>query len=96
MIWQLRTYRIRPGGMAGFRALWKDHVVPAREELGFVVNGGWFDEDADVFVWLVGHDAPDGWDAVEQAYYANARRETFPQDPREFVTEVETRLLREA
>jgi hypothetical protein len=33
---------------------------------------------------------------VERHYYENAPRERFPRDPREFVAEVHTRLLREA
>jgi hypothetical protein len=96
MIWQLRTYQIAPRDMSAFRSLWRDHIVPAREELGFVVKGGWFDEPGGCFVWLVGHEAPDGWPAVEQMYYASGRRESFPRDPRDFVTDVQTRLLQEA
>jgi NIPSNAP len=96
VIWQLRTYAIRPGHMDDFRALWRDYVVPARQSMGFVVQGGWFDPDGSVFVWLVGHEAPEGWEAAERHYYDNAPRERFPHDPREFVAEVQTMLLRQA
>jgi hypothetical protein len=82
--------------MEDFRALWRDHIVPVRTELGFVIKGGWIDESSDVFIWLVGHEAPDGWDAAERTYYADPRRETFPHNPREFVEEIHTRLLVEA
>jgi hypothetical protein len=82
--------------MADFRALWRDHIVPMRTELGFVVKGGWIDQTEDVFIWLVGHEAPMGWDAAEQTYYADPRRETFPRNPRDFVADVQTRLLTEA
>jgi hypothetical protein len=96
VIWQLRTYRVHPGHMEDFRALWRDYVVPAREALGFVVQGGWYDADDDVFVWLVGHEAPQGWEALERHYYENAPRDTFPHNPRDFIAEVHTRLLHEA
>ena len=96
MIWQLRTYEIRPGCMADFRVLWRHEIVPARTDLGFVVQGGWVDESANVFVWLVGHEAPAGWDAAEQAYYADGRRDAFSANPRDLVAKVHTRLLVEA
>jgi hypothetical protein len=82
--------------MDDFRALWRDYVVPARQSVGFVVKGGWFDADENLFVWLVGHEAPEGWEAVERDYYANAPRDQFPHDPREFVADVQTRVLHEA
>jgi hypothetical protein len=96
MIWQLRTYRIKPGLMDEFRELWRNHVIPARTELGFTVAGGWYDEEEGVFVWLVGHEAPDGWEAAERSYYESPRREEFPSNPADFVAGIETRLLREA
>jgi hypothetical protein len=96
MIWQLRTYRIRPGCMDQFRELWNGHIVPLRESLGFEVAGGWFDEDDGLFVWLVGHPAPDGWAAAEQSYYSDPGRSSLPRDPRDFVSEVETRLMQAA
>ncbi|CAB4941192.1 unannotated protein [freshwater metagenome] len=96
MIWQLRTYTIKPGHMDDFRDLWTNWVVPARKRVGFEVKGGWFNEEDGIFVWLVGHAAPDGWEAVEQDYYENGGREKFPHSPKEFVAEIETRLLSEA
>jgi hypothetical protein len=96
MLWQLRTYTMRPGAMPAFRDLWKDHIVPLRRELGFEIAGGWFDADADLFVWAVGHPAPDGWEAVERLYYDDPRRERLPVNPREYVASVQTRVLQEA
>jgi hypothetical protein len=96
VVWQLRTYRIRPGMMDEFRSFWAEHVVPAREALGFTVRGGWFDADDDVFVWIVGHPAPDGYEAAERAYQSHPRRGDFPRDPREFVSEFTSRLMQAA
>jgi NIPSNAP len=94
MIWQLRTYTIKPGQMDGFVELWSEHITPLRRKLGFEVAGGWRDDDADVFVWIVGHPADDGWDSAEKSYYDDPRRSELPRDPRDFVAEVHTRLLR--
>ncbi|CAB4880177.1 unannotated protein [freshwater metagenome] len=96
MIWQLRTYTIKPGEMDGFLDLWRNWVVPARERLGFEIRGGWFDEQDGTFIWLVGHAAPDGWEAIERHYYEEGGRENFPRDPKDFLAQIETRLLSEA
>jgi len=34
--------------------------------------------------------------SAEAAYYAHPRRDEFPHQPREFVADVQTRLMREA
>jgi hypothetical protein len=94
MIWQLRTYTMKPGQLDDFVDFWSNCVVPLRKELGFELAGGWRDDEHDVFVWLVGHAAPDGWEAAEKGYYDSPRRSELPRDPRDFVAEVHTRLLR--
>lgn len=95
MLWQLRTYRVKPGQMDEFVELFHEHLVPAREALGFTVVGSWRGEsEPDEFVWIVGHEAPDGWEAIEGAYYASPERAAVPQDPKNFLTEVRTTLLR--
>jgi methylmalonyl-CoA/ethylmalonyl-CoA epimerase len=94
LVWQHRTYRLHPDKVDDFVAVWRDQVVPVREQLGFVVAGGWLDEQEAVFVWLVGHEAPDGWEATERDYYASPLRNGIP-DMRQFITDVQTRLLRQ-
>jgi hypothetical protein len=93
MLFQLRTYRIRAGAMDEFNELFRDHLVPAREALGFRVVGAWHDPEDGTFVWVVGHEAPDGWDACEKAYYDSPERAAVPKDPKEFLESAETRLL---
>jgi hypothetical protein len=94
MICQLRSYRVRQGDMEEFVALWRDHVVPAREAHGFKVLGAWNDPEDGTFVWVVGHEAPDGWEAVERAYYESAERAALPRNPADFLESVDTKLLR--
>ena len=94
MICQLRTYRVKDGAMDEFVALWRDHIVPARRAHGFEVLGAWNDPADGTFVWVVGHEAPDGWEAVDRAYYESPERNGVPRDPLDFLDSVETRLLR--
>ncbi len=76
--------------------MWRDHVVPARRAFGFAVEGGWLAIEGPTFVWLVGHQAPDGWDAVETAYYGSPLRRQLPRDPLDLIESYDVRLMREA
>jgi hypothetical protein len=93
MLVQLRTYKIKDGAMAEFVALWRDHVVPAREAHGFRVLGAWNDEQDGTFVWVVGHDAPDGWGAAENAYYDSPERQNLPRNPADLMDGADTKVL---
>ena len=93
MICQHRTYQVRTGVMDEFVALFRDHLVPLREAYGYEVLGAWNDPEDGTFVWVVGHEAPDGWDACEKAYYDSPERAAVPKDPKEFLESAETRLL---
>jgi hypothetical protein len=92
MLCQVRTYQIKPGAMDEFVALWRDHLVPLREQYGYQVLGAWNDDTT--FVWVVGHEAPDGWDAAEKTYYDAPERTAIPRDPREYLESAETKVLR--
>lgn len=92
MISELRVYTVRDGAMREFAELFTTQVVPLRRRFGFVVEGVWADEDLNTFAWVVGHEAPDGWDAALAPYTA-ARVEIQP-DPVSFLTSVSTTLLR--
>jgi hypothetical protein len=93
MLVQVRTYKIKPGDMDEFVALWRDHIVPAREAHGYQVLGAWNDAGDGTFVWVVGHEAPDGWDAAEKIYYASPERANVPRDPAEMMDGAETKVL---
>lgn len=93
MLVQVRTYRIKPGQMEAFVALWRDHVVPARAAHGYEVLGAWNDPEDGTFVWVVSHAAPDGWDAAEKAYYDSPERNGLPQNPADLMDGAETKVL---
>lgn len=93
MICQVRTYQLRAGTMDEFVALFRDHVVPLREAHGYQVLGAWNDAETDRFVWVVGHEAPDGWDAAEQAYYDSPGRAALPANPSDYVESSHLELM---
>jgi hypothetical protein len=94
MLCQVRTYKVREGDMDAFVALWRDHVVPARAAHGFTVLGAWRDDAGTTFTWVVGHPAPDGWDAADKAYYDSPERNGLPRSPSDFLTDVQTLVMR--
>jgi hypothetical protein len=93
MLCQLRRYKVRPSDWDEFTELFFAHIVPAREALGFEVRGVWGDRDDGTFVWVVAHEAPDGWEAIDRAYYASPERAAVPKDPRQFLEDVELQVL---
>jgi hypothetical protein len=93
VLFQVRTYRVKDGAMDEFVALFRDFIVPAREALGFRVVGAWNDPAEGTFVWVVGHPAPDGWEACERAYYESPERAAIPKEPGSLLDSVDTRVL---
>jgi hypothetical protein len=93
MLSQLRRYRVRTDDWDEFVALVFNHIVPVREALGFRVDGVWGDREDGTFVWVVTHEAPEGWEAAERAYYESPARAELPRDPRDFLLEVDTKVL---
>jgi hypothetical protein len=93
MLVQVRTYKIKPGQMEEFLTLWRDHVVPARTANGYEVLGAWDDAQDGTFVWVVSHEAPDGWDAAERAYYDSPERQSVPRNPYDLMDSWETKVL---
>lgn len=93
MLVQVRTYKIKPGLMEEFVALWRDHVVPARAAHGYEVVGAWNDPEDGTFTWVVAHEAPDGWDAAEKAYYDSPERNGLPKNPADLMDGAETKVL---
>lgn len=87
---QLRIYKVKSGSMADFVALWRDHIVPAREAHGFKVEGAWNNDDEGDFVWVVQHD---DFEAAEDRYYASDERASIPTDPATFLEGSDIRML---
>jgi len=93
VLYQLRRYRVRDGAMDEFLALFHDHIVPARKVMDFEVLGPWVDREDGTFVWIVGHEAPGGWEAIDRAYYESPGRSSVPRDPKELLEDVQLKVL---
>jgi hypothetical protein len=90
---QLRIYRIKPGAMDAFIALWREHIVPARQAYGFTVDGAWVTLERDEFAWIVSHEGDEGFQAADQAYYDSPERAALPQDPGDHIEDMQLRMM---
>ena len=83
----LRDFRIHPGRTEEWLTGWSRGVMPLRERCGFRLLGAWLDRDAGRFVWVLGYDGPDGWDAADERYHSLSERLTLDPEPSSFVAE---------
>jgi NIPSNAP len=81
MEYRLRVYEVKQGEMAAWIDEWTRLVRPLRERLGFRVLGAWASEEDNTFVWLLGYDGRDGYEAADAAYYASPDRAALDPDP---------------
>jgi hypothetical protein len=81
MEYRLRIYEVKQGEMSAWIDEWSRLIRPLRERLGFRVLGAWASEDANTFVWLLGYDGADGYEAADAAYYALPERAAVRPDP---------------
>ena len=81
MTLQIRIYQIKPGKMKDWVEGWTRGVYPLRVKHGFTIPGAWVIEETNTFVWLLGYDGPEGFEAKNKAYYASEDRRTLQPDP---------------
>jgi hypothetical protein len=96
MEYQLRHYTLAPGSKEQFIAEWRDLIVPMRRAMGFEVVGAWEVTGADEFVWIVGYDGPEGYEAADAAYVTSPERLAIDpdRDPKRHVIEHTFRIMR--
>lgn len=88
----MRTYEIDHDALDTWVEEWTATVAPLRRQFGFRVLGPWV--DGDTFVWLLGYDGDDGFEAADARYYASDERRAVDPDPARHIVRVETRMLR--
>jgi hypothetical protein len=81
MEYRLRIYEVKQGEMAAWVDEWSRLIRPLREQLGFRVLGAWAAAESSTFVWLLGYDGLDGYEAADAAYYASPERAAVDPDP---------------
>jgi hypothetical protein len=93
MEWQLRIYTIKEHALDAWIDEWRAKVAPLRRQSGFRVLGPWIDDRT--FVWLLGYEGDDGFDAADARYYASSERAALTPDPARHVVHAEHRRLRD-
>lgn len=81
MEYRLRIYAVKQGEMSAWIDEWSRLIRPLRERLGFRVLGAWMSEESNTFVWLLGYEGPDGYEAADADYYAAPQRAALDPDP---------------
>ncbi len=79
--------------MEDFLTAWRQGAVPLRRRHGFQVLGAWTTEGQDRFVWIVGYEGGDSFQAADQAYYASPERKQLDPDPAGYIQHAEHHLL---
>lgn len=90
--YQLRMYKVAPGRMDDFLAIFPE-VVDARRAVGFDVLGAWMIPEENRFVWIVSTDEPGGIEERAKAYYASAQRRAIEPEPAKLLDEIETKII---
>lgn len=86
---QFRIYTIKPGALEAFATEWTDKIRPLRLSLGFSIPGAWKVEATNQFVWLMAHQGPESWDALDRAYHESPERRAMHPDPARHIVGME-------
>src|SRR3989442_14350070 len=87
--WQLRSYTIDGGKPGDFAQAWRRGAYPRGVKRGFQIPAAWTIRETNQFVWIVGYDGPESFDAKDSAYYASAERAALQPDPRPWIARAE-------
>jgi hypothetical protein len=91
--YQLRDYTVREGALDEFVREWRERIVPIRERFGFVVAGAWVVEGESRFVWVVGYDGPEGFEARDREYYDSPERAALDPSPARHIAEMRLAMM---
>jgi hypothetical protein len=89
-VWQLRIYTINRGRLDDFADAWLEGVYPLRLRHGFKIPAAWLIRETNQFVWVLGYDGPEDWDAAQAAYYGSTERTSLEVDPLQFIARGES------
>ncbi len=93
MTLQLRIYTINRGMMEAFTQAWRQGVYPLRLRHGYTLPGAWVIRETNQFVWLLGYDGPEAWEAKEKGYYTSPERGALDPDPAQYIARAEQYFL---
>lgn len=91
---QLRIYTINRGKMDEFVKGWSELIVPLRLQFGWRIDAGWVMEGENKFVWILGLDGDEDWDAKNQIYYNSSERKSMNPDPAQHIAHIDARFIK--
>lgn len=97
MIFQLRTYQIKPDLMDDWLDLFYSAVVPLHEKYGLPVRTAWVDREGNAFTWvreLTGEGTAEEQEARYRA--TEARKSVLGDRPTEFIDSMVVREVEHA
>ena len=97
MVFQLRTYQIKPNLMDDWLELFHGAVVPLHEKYGLPVRTAWVDRESDTFTWVRELTGEGSAEEQEARYRAQDERTRVLGDrPREFIDSMVVREVERA
>lgn len=97
MVFQLRTYQIKPGLMDDWLELFHGAVVPLHEKYGLPVRTAWVDRERNTFTWVRELTGEGTAEEQEAAYRAtDERQEVIGDRPKEFIDSMVVREVERA
>ena len=92
MIYEFRTYDIKPGTMGEWLAFFQEKVVPMHEKYGLPVRAAWVDHERSQFVWVREFIGQGTAEEQEQRYRVSEERTRVIGDlPKAFIVQMEVR-----
>ena len=92
MVFEHRTYDIKPGTMDDWLALFRDKIVPLHAQYGLPVRSAWVDRTTSTFIWIrefIG----EGTRAEQEARYraSEDRARIIGEEPKQFIISMSVR-----
>ena len=86
MVFQHRTYDIKPGTMDDWLILFHTKVVPLHAKYGIPVRGAWVDRESSTFLW-VREFVGEGTAEEQEAHYraSEERTQIIGDEPKQFI-----------
>lgn len=97
VVFQLRTYQIKPGVMDEWLDLFHEAVVPLHEKYGLPVRTAWVDRETNTFTWVRELTGEGTAEEQEAAYRATEERARVVGDrPKAFIESMVVREVERA
>lgn len=97
MVFQLRTYAIKPGTMDNWLVLFHEKVVPMHAKYGIPVRAAWVDRAGSSFVWVREFVGEGSADEQEQRYRtSDERSRVIGDEPANFIEGMHVREVEPA